>query len=138
MHTLIYHSCSKLVRAATLVDQLRYTINVSHAHCTTIATMLLYTSTCSAGVKCYFMHTSMRISLTLNHHVIYHWHTLALIHVLCMQILPKEDADAGQIVLESMLNDGVVFVFNCKFIRIEHAPPTGDQVLPPPHACRHC
>jgi Pyridine nucleotide-disulphide oxidoreductase len=45
-----------------------------------------------------------------------------------MQILPKEDADAGQIVLESLLKDGVAFVFNCKFVRIEHTPATGDQV----------
>jgi hypothetical protein len=52
-----------------------------------------------------------------------------------MQILPKEDADAGQIVLESLLQDGVVFVFNCKFIRIEHAPPTADQVNTNPHEC---
>jgi pyruvate/2-oxoglutarate dehydrogenase complex dihydrolipoamide dehydrogenase (E3) component len=45
-----------------------------------------------------------------------------------MQILPKEDADARQVVLDSMIKDGVVFVFNTKFIKIEHTPATSDQV----------
>ncbi|CAM9727860.1 unnamed protein product [Heterosigma akashiwo] len=42
------------------------------------------------------------------------------------KILPKEDRDAAEIVYQSMLKDGMEFIFNCTFLRFEHTPP------PPP------
>jgi len=43
------------------------------------------------------------------------------------KILPKEDEDAAEIVYQSMLRDGMDFMFNVKFVRVTHDPPAEGQ-----------